>query len=280
MICLAAMAMAIKPDEHARSMVWPETVTPSPAASAAARPRLRPAVPPGSDTPITTSSTSSPATPARSTAWRIAWAVRVGDLMLLSAPRVARPIGVRAVETMTASRMKSLRSSVVGLRPRGPFGAGAGSSDQRRPQGDPAGIDGPVAQALGPPVFALPLVTPLPQAAGEEMQHVLVGHPHRAEYLMRDGGAGHGGLARPDFRHRGAEFLLAAVDAGTSEAPGVLGGRGVFGQAGDLVLDGLELADRPAELNPGVAVFHAKREQAVEATGHLGCAQDRHLGQE
>ena len=45
------------------------------------------------------------------TAWRIACAISVGDLMLLSAPRNARPIGVRAVETMTASLMAVLLSN-------------------------------------------------------------------------------------------------------------------------------------------------------------------------
>ena len=36
----------------------------------------------------------------------IACAIKVGDLTLFSAPRKARPIGVRAVDTMTASVMK------------------------------------------------------------------------------------------------------------------------------------------------------------------------------
>ena len=81
-----------------------------PAAIAALRARFIPAVPAVSTVPMITSSISAPSMPARRTAWRIAWPISVGDLMLLSAPRNARPIGVRAVDTMTASLMASFPS--------------------------------------------------------------------------------------------------------------------------------------------------------------------------
>ena len=107
-ICFAAAAMAVNPDAHWRSIVCAPAVTGMPAANAALRARFIPAVPAVSTVPMTTSSISAPSMPARSTAWRIACAISVGDLMLLSAPRKARPIGVRAVETMTASLMAVL----------------------------------------------------------------------------------------------------------------------------------------------------------------------------
>ncbi|CFW30410.1 Uncharacterised protein [Bordetella pertussis] len=50
-----------------------------------------------------TSSTSPASRPARRTAWRMAWAPRSAPCVRLSAPRRALPIGVRAVDTMTAS---------------------------------------------------------------------------------------------------------------------------------------------------------------------------------
>ncbi len=107
MICLAAIAIAISPDEHCRSTVCPGTDIGNPAASDASRPMFIPAVPAVNTDPIITSSISAPSMPARSTAWRIACAVMVGDLMLFSDPLNATPIGVRAVETMTASFMNS-----------------------------------------------------------------------------------------------------------------------------------------------------------------------------
>ena len=55
--------------------------------------------------PNTTSSTSAGSIFARATASRSESAPRVGALVLLNAPRTAFPIGVRAVETMTALRM-------------------------------------------------------------------------------------------------------------------------------------------------------------------------------
>src|SRR5262245_21198118 len=107
-ICFAAAAMAVKPDAHWRSIVCAGAVTGIPAANAALRATFIPAVPAVSTVPMTTSSISPGSMRARSTAWRMTWDKSVGDLMLLSAPRNALPIGVRAVETMTASLMAML----------------------------------------------------------------------------------------------------------------------------------------------------------------------------
>ena len=53
---------------------------------------------------------------ARCTACWIAWPISVGDLMLFNTPRNARPMPVRAVETMTASLMvQTPRGSVKRL---------------------------------------------------------------------------------------------------------------------------------------------------------------------
>ena len=92
----AAIAIAISPEAHWRSMVWPGTVTGSPAAMSAWRAMFSPAVPAVSTLPTTTSSISSGATDARSTAWAIAWPASEGERVRLNAPLNARPIGVRA----------------------------------------------------------------------------------------------------------------------------------------------------------------------------------------
>ena len=70
-----------------------------------------PAVPAVSTQPMTTSSISPPSAPERATAFLIAWPKSVGDFVALKAPLNARPIGVLAVETMTASLMSCFRPS-------------------------------------------------------------------------------------------------------------------------------------------------------------------------
>src|SRR5690606_16079952 len=102
-ICFAAMAMAIIPDEHCRSTDMPATVTGRPAASSAWRATFSPLVPCCIAHPMMTSSTSAGSMPARATAARMACAPSVGASVLLNAPRYALPIGVRAVDTITAS---------------------------------------------------------------------------------------------------------------------------------------------------------------------------------
>ena len=79
---MAAVAIAIRPEEHWRSMVMPLTVTGRPAARAAMRPMFRLVVPCGIAQPMITSSISAGSTPARSTAARI-----VGASVLLNRPR-------------------------------------------------------------------------------------------------------------------------------------------------------------------------------------------------
>ncbi|MCY1496833.1 hypothetical protein D9M68_307830 [compost metagenome] len=105
MICLAAVAMAIRPEAHWRSRVWPLTEIGRPAASTLMRPRFQPAVPAGIPVPMTRSSISAASMPARSTAARMAKEAMVGAVVALKAPRNALPMGVRAVERMTASFM-------------------------------------------------------------------------------------------------------------------------------------------------------------------------------
>src|SRR5215216_4531708 len=86
-------------------MVVPATLTGSPARSSALRAILVPVVPCCMAQPITTSSTSAPSTLARDSADAIACPNSVAPSVWLSAPLYALPIGVRAVETITASVM-------------------------------------------------------------------------------------------------------------------------------------------------------------------------------
>src|SRR5882762_3152886 len=101
----AASAMACMPEEQKRLTVMPAVVTGSPARSAAWRAMFWPVAPSGSAQPMTTSSTSPGSRPARLTACAMTWPPTAAPCVLLKAPRYARPIGVRAVETMTASAM-------------------------------------------------------------------------------------------------------------------------------------------------------------------------------
>src|SRR5262245_45300251 len=66
---------------------------------------LPPVAPSGLAQPSTTSSTCAGSMPARLTACAITWPPSSAPCVRLKAPRTARPIGVRAVETMTASTM-------------------------------------------------------------------------------------------------------------------------------------------------------------------------------
>src|SRR5258707_15293012 len=84
-------------------MVVPATLTGSPARSSALRAILVPVVPCCMAQPITTPATSAPSILARDSAEEIACPNRVARAVWLSAPLYALPIGVRAVETITAS---------------------------------------------------------------------------------------------------------------------------------------------------------------------------------
>ena len=83
----AATAIACRPEAHWRSMVVPATVTGRPARIAPLRATFITMVPCCMAQPITTSSTSPGAMPARFTASAITWPARVGPSVLLSAPR-------------------------------------------------------------------------------------------------------------------------------------------------------------------------------------------------
>ena len=86
MICLAAVAIAIRPDEHWRSMVIPDTLTGQPARSATWRPILPNWVPWVSTAPHTTSSISPASIPARSIAGFSEKLPSVGPGVALNAP--------------------------------------------------------------------------------------------------------------------------------------------------------------------------------------------------
>ena len=101
----AAITIACMPEEQKRFTVVPAVVTGSPARIADWRAMLWPVAPSGIAQPRITSSTSPGSSRARSTACRIACPAMVAPWVLLNAPRYALPIGVRAVETMTASAM-------------------------------------------------------------------------------------------------------------------------------------------------------------------------------
>ena len=126
MMRCAAMAMVCSPEEQNRLMVTPETVTGQPAISAIWRAMLPPVAPSGVAQPISTSSTSPASMPARSMAARTTWPPMVAPWVMFRAPRqdLARP--VRAVETITASRMSgSFLESAVGDQPLKPLPSAA-----------------------------------------------------------------------------------------------------------------------------------------------------------
>ncbi len=101
----AAIEMVCRPDEQKRFTVTPETLTGAPARIAETRATLEPVVPSGAAQPRITSSTSPSSTLARSAACLMTWAPMSAPWVSLKTPRKALPIGVRAVETMTASAM-------------------------------------------------------------------------------------------------------------------------------------------------------------------------------
>src|ERR1700756_5384709 len=118
----AATAIACKPEAHCRSIVVPATVTGNPARIAPLRATFIAVVPCCMAHPMTTSSTSPGSTLARLTASPMTCPAIVGPSVLFSAPRKAFPIGVRAVETITASVMLSSSLQVMRRSPRDPHG--------------------------------------------------------------------------------------------------------------------------------------------------------------
>ena len=109
MIRPAASAIACRPEEQKRFTVMADALGGMPPRNAACRAMLPPVAPSGLAQPITTSSTLAGSMPARSIAARMAWPPMSAPWVMLNAPRCAFPMGVRAVETMTAS--------VIGVRP-------------------------------------------------------------------------------------------------------------------------------------------------------------------
>ena len=95
-------AIVCRPLEQKRLIVTPLVVTGSPARSAIWRAMLLPVAPSGVAQPISTSSTSAPSMPARSTAAATAAAPSVAPCVMLKAPFQLLASGVRAVETITA----------------------------------------------------------------------------------------------------------------------------------------------------------------------------------
>ena len=85
-ICFAAVAIAISPDEHWRSIVMPDTVTGQPARNATWRPMLPNCVPCVSTAPQTTSSMSPASILARSIAALSEKLPSVGPDVALNAP--------------------------------------------------------------------------------------------------------------------------------------------------------------------------------------------------
>src|SRR4051812_6449575 len=133
MISFAAVAIAIMPDEHCRSIDIAGTLSGNPALNALCRATLNPCVPCWIAAPRITSSISPGSTRARLTASAIACPARACGWVSLKAPRNALPIGVRAVETMTAWRMGRL------LRSGGRIGSPAlRSADPTRSRGSPS----------------------------------------------------------------------------------------------------------------------------------------------
>src|SRR3954468_11999967 len=101
----AAIAIVCNPLEQKRLTVTPATETGRPARSATWRAMLAPVAPSGLAQPISTSSTSAPSMPARSSAAFTAWPPSSAPCVMLKAPFQLLQSGVRAVETMTASVM-------------------------------------------------------------------------------------------------------------------------------------------------------------------------------
>src|SRR5687768_14428376 len=99
----AASAMVCSPDEQNRFTVMPGTLIGQPARMAIWRAMFQPVAPSGLAQPMTTSSTSSASTFARSSAAWTTWPPILAPCVRLSAPRQLLQSGVRAVETITAS---------------------------------------------------------------------------------------------------------------------------------------------------------------------------------
>ena len=122
MMRCAATAIACRPELQNRLMVVAAVVTGKPARIAARRAMFLPVAPSGLAQPRTTSSTSSGSMPARSTARAMTCPAMTAPWVALKAPRNALPIGVRAVETITASAITSIPQYTLSPTPECPGG--------------------------------------------------------------------------------------------------------------------------------------------------------------
>src|SRR5699024_4525776 len=256
-ICFAAVAIAMRPEARWRSTDMPATEVGRPARIAAWRATLPPCAPCCTAARRTTCSIPAGSTPERSTAWRIAWPASSCDCVLLNAPRYALPMGVRAVDTMTACVM-------VLLRVAGASGVGVSEADQSAQL---------VALGVGTADHDLVELRPLEQQVDREFP----GHavpPVELQCLLHDtggvslrirAGGPHGDrrvgpAERPRIRRvdgadgrqrRGAQ--LVAHDPGLRQA----------------VLDRLERPDRAAELAALLHVRERRVERGVDDPGLL-----------
>ena len=116
-----------------------------------------------------------------------------------------------------------------------------------------------------PVALAAELGAPRPEPARDEVQRVLVREADGAVGLVRDAGAEAGRLARA---HLGAPRSRRPASPRSAARNALLGGdagRGhVTGEERQVVLDGLEAADGPAELLALAHVAHRLREQVLE----------------
>ncbi len=111
MICWAAMAMAWRPEEQKRLMVWPAVASGRPARSNAMRAMFMPCSASGKAQPRTTSSISAASMPARWITAFITSAAISSGRVVRSVPLGALPTAVRAADTITALRMLILSLS-------------------------------------------------------------------------------------------------------------------------------------------------------------------------
>ena len=123
--------------------------------------------------------------------------------------------------------------------------------------------------------FVAKLVTPGPQASGTVVQGMFLGEPHGGMDLMADSGDDTGGFANPGFRRRHGVKSMGRDDSPCRELGGGTGGGHLTGGHGELLLNGLKLANRPSELLPFIGVLHRKFQNPAHCSGHLQGAKQR-----
>ena len=254
--------MVCRPDEHLRSSVKPGTLAGAPAAKADWRAMLLPVAPSGVAQPISTSSTSARSRPARAAAARITWPPSSAPWTLFSAPRKALPIGVRAVETMTAAdmqiplRRRRARRTRSGQKPSG--------AQRRRParprrsaqcRSPPNSVRQPTSRRVRR-CSALSWVKPMAPWTWWATAAPTAGRPVGAQ------------LGRGDL-----EAGVAAVRRAGGGLAGAVHRRGLLGEDGQALLHRLELGDRLAELAAVVGVLDRQLQRRVQGAGDLGRAQ-------